>query len=124
MHVNVDLIFDLIKEEIKTKQKNLEDSIKQSIIHRYQSNDNVLYIKKKSMICVLKKLIIRFISNEKNISEILDENLSNFLKSADLWDECPEINVEDNKFLDELDEFKKLNVKLSNVLDLYEKLIS
>ena len=114
------LIFDTVKEKIKPEQKNLEDNIK--ILYFYQSNNNVRYIKKKYLICVLKKLIIRFIPNEENISKILDENLSNFLKSADLWDECPEINVEDKKFLDELDEFKKLNVKLGNVLDLYEKL--
>ena len=117
-------VFDDVKEKIKPNQEKLGENIKKSVENYFQLNDNnnKIYVKKKNLTGVLRKLMTRFIVFEKDFKKIMNENFGNYLECDDLWDGCSEININSKEFSEELGKMKNFNIKLNNVLDLYELL--
>ena len=113
------LNFDLIKEELKNYQNELNDKSKELINNYYQKEH---LISKKDFTCAIRLFIslVLFLEEDKeNKIKSNSNNLINYLKASDFWSNDIYENDDFNKNLNEL---KSINVPISQILYLYENL--
>ena len=113
------LNFDLIKEELKNYQNELNDKSKELINNYYQKEH---LISKKDFACAIRLFIslVLFLEEDKeNKIKSNNNNLINYLKVSDFWSNDIYENDDFNKNLNEL---KSINVPVSQILYLYENL--
>jgi len=113
------LNFDLIKEELKNYQNELDENSKEVINNYYQKQHP---ISKKDFSCAIRLFIslILFLEEDKeNKIKLNTNNLINYLKASDFWSNDVYENDDFNKNLNEL---KSINAQVSQIINLYEYL--
>ncbi len=113
------LNFDLVKEELDDYQENLDEESKKKIDNYY--SDKVHTIKKEDFACAIRLFTTLVLFLEKDKEKKIKNNrnnLVNYLKASDLWRDIYD-HPDFNKNLNEL---RDINVKISQIIPLYEVL--
>ena len=113
------LIFELVKDNLKDYQNELDDKSKE-LIEDYYKNEHL--ISKKDFSCAIRlftTLVLFFEEDKKNKIKLNQYNIVKFLKASDLWKRDIYNNNEFNKNLNEL---KLINAQISQIISLYETL--
>ena len=113
------LIFELVKNELKNYQNELDNKSKEVIKEYYQKK---YLISKKDFACAIRLFttLVLFLEEDKeNKINSNHNNLVNYLKASDLWSSDIYSNNDFNKNLNEL---KLINAQISQIIPLYETL--
>ena len=115
------VIFDEIKSEIKKYQVNLDEKTKE-MINNYNEKEKKHIISKKDLAYAIRLFItivlIHEDDKEKKI-KLNENNVINYLKSEDLWKSGI---YNSDKFNNNLDEFKLMNIHINQIIPLYDAL--
>ena len=112
------LIYEDIVKEIKNYQESLEGNSKE-IIEKYNFRDDI--ISKKDLAYAIRMFITLVLVPEEekeNKIKLNHNNIINYLKASDLWKK----NISDGDFIKNLNELKTFNVKINQILSLYNVL--
>ncbi len=115
------LIFELVMDELKDYQENLDDESKKKV-ENYSEKEHP--IKKEDFACAIRLFttLVLFLEKDKEDKEKKIKNnrnnLINYLKASDLWRDIYD-HPDFNKNLNEL---RDINVKISQIIPLYEVL--
>ena len=115
------LIFELVMDELKDYQENLDDESKKKV-ENYSEKEHP--IKKEDLACAIRLFttLVLFLEKDKEDKEKKIKNnrnnLVNYLKASDLWRDIYD-HPDFNKNLNEL---RDINVKISQIIPLYEVL--
>ena len=113
------LIFNKIKIEFKKYQKDMEEE-KKELIETYFKEQNI--ITKEVFNSAIRNFIVLFLNQEKNKENKIknnQNNIINYLKISDIWNKKIYDNI---NFENELDKFEKINIKINQILSLYDYL--
>ena len=113
------LIFDLVKDNLKDYQNELDNKSKE-VIKDYYKNEHL--ITKKDFSCAIRlftTLVLFFEEDKENKIKLNKYNLVKFLNASDLWNSDIYNNNEFNKNLNEL---KLINAQINQIISLYEAL--
>ena len=113
------LIFDLVKDNLKDYQNELDNKSKE-VIKDYYKNEHL--ITKKDFSCAIRlftTLVLFFEEDKENKIKLNKYNLVKFLNASDLWNSDIYNNNEFNKNLNEL---KLINAQINQIISLYETL--
>ena len=122
------LIYKDVKNEIKNYQKKISDNNEKEL--EYKKNKLKEYFEKKSSLIsktdlatairLFMTLILFREEDKENKIQYNRKNIVNYLKAQDLWDK----NIyNDEKFNENLNEIKKINIKINTILWLHNYLI-
>ena len=118
------LIFERIKSQFKEYQVDLEEEKKKSVEDYFNNENHHFLITKEIFKKSIRSLIILFLNFENDKENKIKGNQNNIINYfdigiPDLWD----INIYNNiDFNKELEELKKLNIKINQILTLYDYL--
>ena len=127
----IKLIFTEIKDEINEFQEKKVDKKTEDLLNKYfekgDADDDVANNNKKIINKVNLKSAIRWFmalvlfkeSDKKNKIKANKINIFNYLNVKDLWDKKI---YEDSRFEEDLNELKKLNIKINTIVWLYDYL--
>ena len=116
------LIFDIVKDDLKDYQEKTLDEESKRKIDNYCEKDHP--IKKEDFACAIRLFttLVLFLEKDKEDKEKKIKNnrnnIVNYLNSIDLWNDIyshPDFNKN-------LNELRDLNVKISQIIPLYEAL--
>ena len=113
-------IFELVKDELKNYQNELDNKSKEAIKEYYQKK---YLISKKDFACAIRLFttLVLFLEEDKeNKIKWNCINVVNFLNASDLWNSDIYDNKDFNKNLNELKCL--LNAQISQIISLYETL--
>jgi hypothetical protein len=114
------LIFEVVKDDLKYYQKELDDQTQRKAINDYYKKEHP--ISKKDVACAIRLFATLVLFLEEDKEEKINtnrNNLVNYLKASDLWSNDIYSNNDFNKYLNELRIF---NVQISQIIGLYEAL--
>ena len=117
------LIFELVKDDLKTYQIEIKQETKDAIQKYYEIEKEKGYlIKKKDLARAIRLFttLVLFLEDDKNKEKKIKNNFNNainYLKPADLW----ESEIYDDKYFNQkLDELKSFNININQIISLYE----
>jgi len=113
------LIFELVKDNLKDYQNELDNKSKE-LIKDYYKNEHL--ITKKDFSCAIRlftTLVLFFEEDKENKIKLNKYNIIKFLKASDLWN-CDIYN--NNDFNRNLNELKLINIQINQSIYLYEAL--
>ena len=115
------LIFIIVKNELKDCQNEISEETKKSLEKYFKTETEHLISKKDFAIAIrLFSTLILFFEDNSNREKKIKmnrNNIVNYLKVSDLW----ESNIyEDNNFSKNLNELKLLNIKINQIIPIYE----
>jgi hypothetical protein len=113
------LIFELVKDNLKDYQNELDNKSKE-LIKDYYKNEHL--ITRKDFSCAIRlftTLVLFFEEDKENKIKLNKYNVVKFLKASDLWNSDIYNNNEFNKNLNEL---KLLNPQINQIISVYEAL--
>jgi len=113
------LIFDLIKDELKNYQNELDEKSKEILKQYYQNEHPIKQKDFASAIRLFVSLVLFLEEDKENKIKSNRNNLVNYLKSSDLW--RSEIYDSDD-FNKNINELKSINAQVNQILYLYEAL--
>jgi len=113
------LIFELVKEELKVYQNNLDDQSKKALNDIYQKEYPISKKDFAYAIRLFTTLVLFLEEDKENKIKSNRNNLVNYLKASDLWSNDIYSNNDFDKYLNEL---KLINASISQILGLYEAL--
>ena len=110
-------IFESVYSEIKNYQENeLDENIK-NLINNYFKTDSI--INKIDFAYAIRLLITLVLLPEENKDKKIRENrnnIINYLKKEDCW----KYDIDDNKFIKNLNDLKEMNIKINQIIPLYD----
>ena len=116
----IKLIFELVKDELKKYQTELDNESKEAIIEYFK---NEHFISKKDFARAIRLFLtlVLFLEEDDNNKEKKIKknrnNLINYLRISDLWN----IDIDENEnFNKNLNELKSFNIKISQAIYIYE----
>ena len=115
---NEDKTKKLKKEEVQKQNYNLDAKIIKKL-DEFFSNENNLIITKESLTFAIRLFISVVLYREEDKENKIKHNKKNiveYLKEKDLW---KNINIQDKKFIENLEKIKCLNIKVNEILWLY-----
>ena len=116
-------IYDDVLSEIKKYQEDLDDKSQEIIatsIDKFYKNERNISKGELSYAIRLFMTLVLFLENDKkNKIQSNKNNISNYLKSQDLWKK--DIN-NDEKFLKDFDELKTMKIQINQIIYFYESL--
>ena len=109
------LIFYCVKDEIKGYQTDLEEQSKKAVI---DYNEKSHLISKKDFVCAIRifTTLVLFLEEDKKKIKSNRNNLVNYLRASDLWN----YNINSSDFNKNLNELKSINVRVNQVIELYD----
>ena len=123
------LVFPSLSKEIKKYQKKIDDE-KKKLIKEYFNKEDLL-INKEIFTLSTRLFILLVLSNKENKEKTIQENINNIInylsKNNDIWNSdfmnIREIFTSQNdKFKLELEEIKKLDIKINQIMNMQELL--
>ena len=110
------LVYEIIKDEIKDYQVELEEKSKKEIEQYYKEKR---IISKKDFSYAIRLFLTLVLFREEDLINIKSNcnNIINYLKGKDLWDKN---KYNDEKFNENLNNLKNFKVKVNQSLFLYE----
>jgi len=115
------VIFDEIKKEIKKYQVNLDEKTSE-MINKYNEKEKKHIISKKDLAYAIRLFITLVLIQEGDKEQKIklnENNVINYLKSEDLWKNGI---YNSDKFNNNLDEFKMMNIHINQIIPLYDAL--
>ena len=115
------VIFDEIKAEIKKYQVNLDEKTSE-MINKYNEKEKKHIISKKDLAYAIRLFITLVLIQEGDKEQKIklnENNVINYLKSEDLWKNGI---YNSDKFNNNLDEFKRMNIHINQIIPLYDAL--
>ena len=117
------LIFDLIIEELNKYQNELNNDTKKIIEEYYNKERNINKKQFARAIRIFTTLVL-FLEEDKNKEKKIQmnrNNLVNYLRAHDLWNN----EIYDNEdFNNNLNELKQFNVQINQIIPLYKFLVT
>jgi hypothetical protein len=117
------VIYEVVNNEMKKYKQELNTKSKEKINELYQNQKSDL-ISKKDFACAIRLFItlVLFLEEEKDRENKIknnSNNVINYLKAQDLWSKDV---VNDQNFNKNLNELKKINAPVKQIISLYEYL--
>ena len=116
------LCFDKVKENLYQYQNKIKNEEQINMINNYIRNNSNTNIKNIFGIG-LRKFILCFLAKEINKEDKIklnNNNIKNYLEIEDLWDQDFYDKKKKNEFYQEIKIFKKLDIRINNVIPFYD----
>ena len=111
------LIFEKICKELAEYQNELKEDKKQKVLEYFESQHK---INKDNFSTAVRLFITLFLSFEKNKKYKIKSNCNNIINYLDIPDIWTKKIYNMKEFNDELNQLKKLNIQINEILSLYE----
>ena len=113
------MVFECVIDDIKEYQENdIDTETTQKIDNYFQKKHLINQGDLKYAIRLLITLVLFQENDKENKIKQNNNNIVNYLKSTDLWKN----DINDDSFINDLNEFKSINIHINQIISLYEYL--
>ena len=113
------MVFECVIDDIKEYQENdIDTETTQKIDNYFQKKHLINQGDLNYAIRLLITLVLFQENDKENKIKQNNNNIVNYLKSTDLWKN----DINDDSFINDLNEFKSINIHINQIISLYEYL--